>query len=248
MRSVLLCLLAAGLSGCFAEVLTTTAMRGQLAAQQGTAANQALNHVKGTTGRTKLEGAIRFYQAEQGVFPPSLKTLVPKYIEEIPLQASGKPYGYDPASGALLEQALSAAGPTQADYQRMQAINAAINQFGNATGYYPPTLDDLYPAYLAELPRTASGDAFVYNNKNGYVAHPRAGGRVPQPANRRRGGGMGGGGPMGEAMTGIAIQNELGSMNQSGATGAGSRMRQSTQGLGVQQTDRTSQAMDDLGL
>ena len=65
----------------------------------------------------------------------------------------------------------SASVPPQ-DQQTLYAIQQAIVQYGRATGYYPPTLDDLYPHYLPRLPRTATGEHFFYNNQNGYVAHP----------------------------------------------------------------------------
>ncbi|MEX2016482.1 MAG: hypothetical protein WD873_07555, partial [Candidatus Hydrogenedentales bacterium] len=101
-------------------------------------------------------------------------------------------------------------------------------------GYYPPSLDALVTyGYLDAVPKTSRGEDFIFHPEDGTLLHPAelfggaSGGVV---ANRPRGGGgvpVGGAGPMGEVMTGIAIQNELGNMG-SGVSQTGNRMRQGT--------------------
>ena len=248
MKTVFTGVLVVLLAGCGAEVLTTTAIRGELEVQQIKAIEGQLNSAASVTGRINIERAIQTYLAEKGEFPPSLEALVPDWLPQLPMQSDGTPYGYDPGSGRLVEAAVAAQLPTPEDYALMEEINAAIHQYGTATGYYPANLDTLAPQYLAEAPRTSLGEEFTYNNQNGSLEHPRKNMRIS--AQPQRGGGMavGGGGPMGEAMTSIGVMNELNSMNQSGTSSAGSNMRGSARDVSNNQQDRTNQAMDDLGL
>ncbi len=252
MRYALIPLALALLSGCGAELLTATAIQGQLQAQQMSAMKGQIQQAAGQTGQINLERAIQTYRAEKGFNPTSLQVLVPDYLAQLPMKPDGSPYGYDPGSGQLLDgPATSSGGVAEADLQMLADIRNAINQYGTATGFYPNTLDDLYPKYLAKQPRTVAGEAFIYNNKDGYLAHPREGqspAPVSAPAQRGGGGAMGGAGPMGEVMTGIGMQNQLNSMNQSGASSAGSRMRESAAGIGATGDSRANQAMDQLGL
>jgi hypothetical protein len=247
MRIALIGLLALVLTGCGVEVLTATAVQGELQAQQLTAMKRQIGNAAGTTGRINIERAITTYQAEKGVYPPSLDALVPEYLQALPVKPDGSSYGYDPNSGKLLEgtQTGASAGPTPQDNQMIRQIQAAIQQYGQDTGYYPDTLDNLYPNYLTTLPRTSSGEAFVYNNQNGYVAHP---GAMPAARPAPQAGSMGGAGPMGEAMTGIGMSQQLDSMNQSGASGTGSYARDKIGGATTDHNDRQNKAMDDLGL
>lgn len=232
------------LSGCMAEVLTTTAVQGQLQAQSANAAMRTLEYAKESAGQTNLQSAINAYYADKGHYPPSLDALVPQYIAAVPTQPNGSPYGYDPSSGRISE--LAAGGIAPQDYQMMEQIRAAINRFGTTTGYYPNTLDDLYPNYLAVPPRTAAGEAFLYNNQNGEVTHPRAGqsptyGAAPRNAS-------GGGTPMMETMTGIGMQNQLGNMSSGGANAAGTRSRGNVRGIASGHDAQQQQVMNNLGL
>lgn len=238
------------LTGCMAEVLTTTAIRGQAEAQQLGAMQRQLGFAKDTTDEANLRHALDLYKADKGVNPPSLDALVPQYIASIPVHANGQPYGYDPASGVLLDGPVANSnGPTPQDQQTMIAIRNAINAYGTAVGYYPETLDALAPRYLPTPPRTSAGESFLYNNQNGAVTHPRAGQRnAPRPASGRSGGGVGGAGPLGEAMTGIGIQNQLNSMGNSGANSAGNRSRNNVRGLQTQQNDKVNNTLNNLGL
>jgi hypothetical protein len=246
MRSVLTGLLVIMLSGCGVEVLTATAVQGELQAQQMTAMKRQIGNAAGTSGRINLEKAISTYQAEKGVNPPSLEVLVPEFLPALPAKADGTPYGYDPTTGKLVDGVASVAGPSQQDYETIQLIQAAIQQFGTDTGYYPGKLDDLYPNYLASLPRTSAGESFNYNNQTGAVSHPHQAQAAPRPAPQA--GAAGGAGPMGEAMTGIGMSQQLDSMNQSGSSNAGSYARDKIGGAANTHNDQQNKAMDNLGL
>ncbi len=237
------------LSGCGVELLATTAVRGELEAQNAKSAMKQLNYVKGKMGSINVEQAIQAYRADKGVNPPSLAALVPTYLAEVPKKEDGTDYNYDPLTGKLTEGPISAA-PAMSDMQMMEKIKVAINQYGTATGYYPPTLDDLYPNYLPQPPRTATGQLFVYNNQNGYLAHPMqqaAAPAVPRQRQRAMGGGAGVG-PMGEVMTGIGMQQQLNSMSSGGANAAQSRSRGGINNLSHGHTNTQNQVMDNLGL
>ncbi|HNZ49318.1 MAG TPA: hypothetical protein PLZ53_06760 [Candidatus Hydrogenedentes bacterium] len=243
-----LCLMLMLLSGCGAEILTVTAVQGELAAQNAKSATKQLAYVKDKMGSVSFDQAVQAYRAEHGSNPPTLDALVPGYLPQIPVQPDGSPYYYDPATGTLSASAPAGASSKQ-DQEMMLAIRNAITRYGTATGYYPPTLDALYPNYMTRLPRTSAGQEFVYNNQNGQISLP---GQVSPTAPARTAGnrsaGIGGTGPMGEVMTGIGIQQELGRMNTSGASAAGSRTRSSAQDFSNQHTNTQNRVMDQLGL
>ena len=234
------------LSGCGVELLATTAVRGELEAQNAKQAVKQLNYVKGKVGSINADQAIQAYRADKGVNPPSLEALVPTYLAEIPKKADGTAYGYDPATGNLLDSPGGNASLVT-DTQRMEQIRKAINQYGTATGYFPPTLDALYPQYLPQLPRTSSGQQFVYNNQNGYLALP-TGQTTPQRQMQQRRGGGAGVGSMGEVMTGVGMQQELNRQGSSGANAAQSRSRGGINNLSHSHTNTQNQVMDQLGL
>ncbi len=235
------------LAGCGAEILTATAIRGELGARQAKSAVKQLDYAKGKVGALNIDQAVQTYRAEHGANPPSLEALVPQYLPEIPQQADGTPYHYDPVSGKL-SATPPAGGISQEDQRMMSAIHAAINAYGTATGYYPSTLDTLYPQYLSQMPRTSTGQPFLYNNQNGQVTHPaqQATGRTPAQHVQPVAGG--GAGPMGEVMTGIGIQQELGRMSTGGASAAQSRARGGVDNTSNQHTSQQMQVMDQLGL
>lgn len=237
------------LPGCMLELLTTTAIEADLQAKQASAAQQTLSHVKSDTGQVNLQHAIDLYQGEKGSYPESLDVLVPNFIEAIPPRGDGGAFGYNPITGKVLE---TDAGPAPADYLMMEKIKTAINAYGTRSGFYPPTLDALTQAgYLPVLPRTASGQPFNYNNKNGQFSHPLDGpvatAVAPQPARPGGAVGVGGGGPMGEAMTGIAMQEQLNSNSNAGTSAAGARGRTGARGAAAEQTQRQEKALNELG-
>ena len=230
------------LPGCMAEVLTTAAIQADLQAKQAGAAQQTLSHVKSDMGEVNLQRAVDLYQADKGSLPTSLAVLVPDYIDAIPPRGDGGAFGYNPLTGKVLETDM---GPTAADYLMMDQIKTAINAYGTATGLYPPTLDTLNQSgYLPVPPRTESGQPFNYNNQNGAVTHPLDGHVAAQAP---RAGGVGGGGPLGEVTTGIAMQEELNRSSNAGATAAGTQGRTSPRSAAAEQSQRQEKALDELG-
>jgi hypothetical protein len=254
MKLFITALLAAVLvSGCGVELLTTTAIQGDLQAKQLQAMKGQVANVSNSTGRINLEHAIQVYKAEKGGNPATLEELVPNYVPSVPKHADGTPYGYDSATGTVLDGPVAPAAPagavTPQDMQTMQAIRDAINRYGTAVGYYPGTLDALCPTYLGKPPRTSAGESFLYNNQNGAVTHPRQGvSAAPAPQAARPTGGVGGAGPMGEVMTGIGMQQQLNSNSNAGASSAQGYMNRSLQQSTGGQNDRQNAAMDQLGL
>jgi hypothetical protein len=238
------------MSGCFLDLLGATAITSTLQKRQLETGQRVLDRTTDTTTRINLEQAIASYHADKGYFPASLDALAPAYIASVPKRGDGTPFGYDPASGRLLDGGAQGMGPTPADHQKMQQIHQAINAYGHATGWYPPTLEALVPQYLAAVPYTDSGQPFLYNNQNGDLRHPNAhlqqqyGGAHNAP----RGGGAAGG-PMGEALTGIGMQRQLQNMNQSGASNAGTRARENiNQQRGSENEQRQNRLLEDLGV
>lgn len=245
MRDLGMLVIALLLSGCAVELLTSTAIRSDLEAEQLKAMKGQVQRAAGTTGQVNLRRAIDIYRAEKGVNPPSLESLVPDFMPAVPTQTDGSAYGYNPATGAITEG--PAASGAALDQQTIQQIQAAIQKYGMASGFYPPTLDALVPAYLPTPPRTSTGAPFLYNNQNGVVSVP---GQAVAGAAPRQGGGVPmGGGPMGEAMTGIAMQNQLNSMSNAGSASAGTHMRESVREGNVgTHDDMQNKVMDNLGL
>ncbi len=238
------------LAGCSVETLTTAAVQGELQAEQAQAMKGQVARVSEQMGRTNLERAIQTYKAEKGTNPASLDELVPNFLPAMPKHADGSPYGYDAATGTVLDGPVAAAPVTPQDMQTMQSIREAINRYGTAVGYYPGTLDALYPTYLGALPRTSAGEQFLYNNQNGTVTHPRQGAAAVPAAGvaPRAAGGAGGAGPMGEVMTGVGVQQQLDSNSNAGASAAQGYMNRSLQQSAGGQNDRQNQTMDQLGL
>lgn len=234
------------LAGCLAEVATTTAIQGTLQAQQLGAMQRQVQGAAESTGKINLERAITTYQAEKGAFPPSLEALVPAFLPELPAHPGGAPYGYDPGTGTLYDSPEAAARAL--DQRTLQQINAAINEYGTAVGYYPPTLDALVPVYLPAPPRTAAGLEFSYNNQNGAVGVPGGAYGTAQQGGGAAGVPVGGAGPLGEVVTGIGISNTLDNMSTAGSSAAGSRARGNARDIGGNGDDRANAAMDNLGL
>lgn len=242
-----LLLFGLGLSGCLAEVATTTAITGTLQAQQLGAMQRQVQGAAESTGKVNLERALSTYKAEKGSNPPNLDALAPGWIPAVPIHPDGSPYGYDPGTGTLFNSPIDAARAI--DQRSIQRIQQAINQYGTTVGFYPPTLDALVPTYLPETPRSATGEPFVYNNQNGFVGIPGGTSAAAVPPGQRGGGVIvGGAGPVGETVTAIGVSNQLDNMNSSGSSAAGTRMREGARGAGTNTNDRTNAAMDGLGL
>jgi hypothetical protein len=95
-------LLIAGavLPGCILELLTTTAIQGELQAQNAASATKQLEHTRRMADEMKVKQAIDVYRAENAAYPPSLEALVPEYLDAVPVDPIGKPlFAYDPSTG-----------------------------------------------------------------------------------------------------------------------------------------------------
>lgn len=245
-RLVVLLTLALSLQGCLLDVVATTAVQGELQAQQLKGMKKQLDRAQGFAGETELTQAIKVYQSEKGNNPPSLDALVPEYLPRIPAKADGTPYGYDPATGALLDQPAPAApaAPAAGDWAKLDQLRAAIQQYGTDTTWYPGTLADLVPKYIPAVPTMADGRAFVYDNQSGQVYLPGslpAATPAPAPA-------YGGSPVAAETVGAIGISQQLDNMSTAGTSAAGSRGRTATQNIGGNYSDKQMNAADELGL
>ena len=254
MRYLVSSVVAAMLAGCGVEVLTTTAIQGELQAEQMTAMKRQLGGAADTSAKINIERAIATYKAENGSNPPSLEALVPAYLPQLPLRPDGMGYGYDPNSGTLTGEGVVVAGaaaavgggPTEPDRRKIQEIKQAITRYGTAVGFYPPTLQALVPGYLPALPKTTSGLDFGYNNQNGDVWHPAQ--TQAQPVyGAQPNAGVGGAGPLGETMTGIGISQQLDSMSNAGSSAAGSRVRAGAANVQKDYNASQQKALAELG-
>ncbi len=248
MKPMLLALLLPlALSGCMLELLTTTAIQGELAAKDAQAATQALRYAKESTAKREAEYAIRTYQAEKGSYPPSLAALVPGYLPGIPMHADGTPFGYDPATGKLLDS--DAPAPVQIpftpeDGSNLKRIEDAIYSYWQTTGNYPRSLDDLDPMYIEQVPTLSTGGAFVYDAQTGAVYHPNdLRGPIAGTSSVSAGGGSA---ALGEATAGIAIQNDLRNMNTSGVSNAGGAARRGVSGVNDAYNQQQQRALNEL--
>jgi hypothetical protein len=259
MKPTLTIFLVLILAGCGVELLATTAIQSDLQAEQLKAMKGQLGHAADQTAKVNIQRAIDTYAAEKGQYPASLAELAPAYIPSVPNRPDGQPYGYDPTTGKVLDRAAPvSAGPTSNDFQKMNQIRGAIDQYGQAVGFYPPSLAALAPTYLPAVPKTDSGQDFVFYSENGGLFHPaqltqqapiaQSGLPRPQPSRPAAGVGVGGTGPMGEVMTGIGIQNQLNSMGSSATNTAGGYARRSVGGATEQHNQQQEKAINDLGL
>lgn len=211
------------LTGCGVELLMTTAIQGELAAENAKAITRQTARIGEDMGQVRLKRAIAIYQAENGFYPGSLAVLAPNYIPQIPVKADGTAYGYDPATGSILNSPPASSTITLQDQQNLQALSQAIIRYGQATGYYPGSLEQLAPNFIQHVPTTSSGHAFVYHPQTGALYHPvqlQQQQRAGQYGQRRRGTAVVGGGPLAEQMTAIGIQQELNGMSNAGTSRA----------------------------
>lgn len=250
MRTGIILVVALLLGGCGVELVTTTAIQSELQAEQMKAMKGQLEKTGSTAAKINIQKAIDTFQAEKGRYPASLDELVPGYLPSLPKRADGSDYGYDPVQGKFYDGPVppAAQGPTANDMQKMNQILSAIDGYGRATGYYPPSLAALVPTYIAALPKTDAGQDFVYDVATGRLSHPAQTAAAPVPAAPPRPVAGGGAGPMGEVVTGIGIQNQLNSMGSSATNSAGGYARQNIGNTTGNYGANQEKVMDNLGL
>ena len=179
MRYLLLIAIGMTSSGCLLELLTTTAIQGELSAQSAQQGQQVMNQAKDTTRKTELEQAIRMYSFDKEHYPARLEDLVPAYLPEVPVRGNGNPFAYNPTTGKVslrVEKTPYRRGTpavmTQTDVENLGLMRTAIYDYWSATGVYPKSLDSLTPLYIDSLPSMSSGGAFLYDASTGAVNHP----------------------------------------------------------------------------
>ena len=94
----------------------------------------------------------------------------------------------------------------EADTKNLARIQIGISEFVKVRGQYPESLDVLAPMYMEFVPKTADGRAFLYNPTTATASIPAA---IQQNTGW---GAMGGGSgltPMGDAMTGMSVADEM---------------------------------------
>lgn len=223
-----LAILAAPLlaAGCGLELLGAASIQSGLQAENASQLRGTLDYVQRSNDRLGFDQAVNAYRAEYGTYPPSIDAMIRDgYLASAPMQADGRPYGYDPATGSLVETAPAAAAPqalagpaiTAQDQEALNKLKVGVLDYWTTKRAYPKSLYALVPEFIDQVPTTSSGQAFVYDPRTARVYHPAelnaqmntpATPQQQQPARRRQRGGAGAG-PMGEMMTGIGIQEEL---------------------------------------
>lgn len=245
LRCLIAVITLAALTGCGVELLATTAVEGELQARQLKAVHSQSSAIAESAGRVNLQRAIDTYRAEKGANPPNLECLAPNFIPSVPVHVDGSSYGYDPKTGTVSDHPAPAApAPVLTDQQKIEQIRTAIDRYGKAVGFYPPSLQALVPTYLAEVPKTAAGQDFSFNPSNGALGVP---GRAPAPPSAPAVSAGGGTGPMGEVMTGIGMQQQLNQSSSGGSNRAGSYGREKIGGVTQQYNQQQQQAVDALG-
>jgi len=240
------------LTGCGVETLTTTATVGKLEAENAKAIQGQVARMSNSSAKINAQRAIDTFAAEKERYPTSLEELVPTHLQSVPTHANGAPFGYNPTTGKLLDTpGATPSGPTPGDLEKMKQIHTAINQYGQAVGYYPPSLTALTPTYLNVVPKTDSGENFLYYPQNGGLFHPAQmaqAATVPPPPSRistttprtTRSG------PASEVMTGIGIQNQLNNNSNAGSSAASGNMRQNLGNTTQQHNQQQEKILNDL--
>lgn len=158
--------------GCLLELLGTTAIQGELAAENAAAATGVLRQAERLSQETSVESALRLYRAEHGGNPRTLDELVPDYLPAVPVSKDGTRYGYNPRTGKVTRPAAKSA-LSIVEQREMKRMKNAIQRYKNETGYYPPSLKALvHFGYLTSAPNASNGREYIYNPATGELFYP----------------------------------------------------------------------------
>jgi len=136
MKSILVLFMVVSLAGCGLELVTSTAIQGELQAEQLKAIKNQVGQAADSTAKVNIQRAIDTHYAETGQYPAQLEDLVPNYLPSLPMGPDGAPYAYDPVHGKLLDAvAPTVAGPTitgidSATQQHNQQQEEALKELG----------------------------------------------------------------------------------------------------------------------
>jgi hypothetical protein len=92
------------------------------------------------------------------------------------------------------------------DEKNLVQIKIAISEYVKVRGTSPESLDALAPMYIGVVPRTADGRAFLYDPMSATAEIPAP---IQQNTGWSPGGGSAGITPMGDAMTGMSVAEEM---------------------------------------
>jgi general secretion pathway protein G/type IV pilus assembly protein PilA len=102
-----------------------------------------------------------------------------------------------------------------ADTDNLERLRLAITEYKQNEGTNPPSLEALVPDYIDRVPQTSDLRMFEYNAIGGIVSAPLVmtntvpAANTPGKAGARKKPPKPSGGPLGEAMTGMSISEEL---------------------------------------
>ena len=131
-------------SGCGLELLMGAAIQGQAQKEAMSGAKQTIDYAQDASTRISIEQAITAYYAETGEYPESLEALTPEWLPRVPEKADGTAFGYDPATGTLLDGPVETKVPAEAaesrglldpvplqesNQERLLRIHEAITQY-----------------------------------------------------------------------------------------------------------------------
>ncbi len=186
---------------------------------------QALDNIKfkpnEQIAKNKVTEAIASYQANTGFLPTSLQALIDEgYLPALPQLPEGLEFHYNHVTGEV------STGPPR------QQSEPQVPTGPGVTGYM-----------------TRPGPGNYGRNQYGRQRSvaPTAPNYGARPAPRGRRGGGSGMGPMGSAMTGIGIQNQLNSMSNAGSSSAGSYARHGINQRVNNYNDRETRTLNELG-
>ena len=94
----------------------------------------------------------------------------------------------------------------EADTKNLARIQIGISEFVKVRGQYPQSLDVLAPMYMEFIPMTADGRSFLYDPTTATASVPAA---LQQNTGWGSAGGSSGLTPMGDAMTGMSVADEM---------------------------------------
>lgn len=93
------------------------------------------------------------------------------------------------------------------DAKRIDEIQQAVDEYRKYSGRFPSTLEELKPVYLQRIRLSSTNKPFIYDAQTGTVTSPN---RIEVESTPfRTGSPTGGVGVIGDALTGMSVQQEM---------------------------------------